>query len=71
VLAVIKYRVTKQAEAGAYKIPGGYVVPFLSVMAILWFLSNLPHNELTAMLIFLALLSVIYLITNLLRKKSA
>ena len=71
VLAVIKYRITKQDEAGAYKIPGGYVVPFLSVMAILWFLSNLPPNELTGMLIFLALLSVIYLITNLLRKKGA
>ena len=71
VLAVIKYRVTKKDEAGAYKIPGGYVVPFLSVMAILWFLSNLPQNELTGMLIFLALLSAIYLITNLVRKKGA
>ncbi len=71
VLAVIKYRITKQDETGAYKIPGGYAVPVFSMAAILWFLSNLPANELTAMMIFLVLLSVIYLITNLLRKKSA
>ena len=71
VLAVIKYRVAKPEEAGTYKIPGGYVVPVLSTAAIVWFLSNLPPNELTGMLIFLALLSVIYVITNLMRKKSA
>ncbi len=71
VLAVIKYRVTKQDEAGGFKIPGGYAIPVFSTAAILWFLSNLPANELTAMLIFLVLLSLIYLVTNFLRKKSA
>lgn len=71
VLAVIKYRVTKHEEEGAYKVPGGYIIPVLSVMVILWFLSHLPLNELTAMLIFLAMLSVIYLITSLARKKNA
>ena len=71
VLAVIKYRVTKQDEAGGFKIPGGYAIPVFSTAAILWFLSNLPANELTAMLIFLVLLSLIYLVTNFLRKKRA
>ena len=71
VLAVIKYRVTKQDEAGGFKIPGGYAIPVFSTAAILWFLSNLPANELTAMLIFLVLLSLIYLVTNFLRKKVA
>ena len=69
VLAVIKYRLTKQHEEGAFRIPGGYLVPVLSVTAILWFLSNLPSNELTAMLSFLGFLSVVFFITNFLRNR--
>ena len=64
ILAVIKYRIAKQDMAGAYKMPGGYFIPATSVLAILWFLSHLPPNELSAMLIFLALLSVVYLTMN-------
>lgn len=71
ILAVIKYRIAKQDEAGAYKMPGGYVIPTLSAIAVLWFLSNLPSNELRAMLIFLALLSVLYVTMNLWRRKHA
>ena len=64
ILAVIKYRMAKQDITGTYKMPGGYSIPGASVLAILWFLSHLPRNELTAMLIFLALLSVVYLTMN-------
>ena len=71
ILAVIKYRITKQDKAGAYKMPGGYVIPAASAMAVVWFLSNLPSNELGAMVIFLALLSVIYLTMNFWRRKHA
>lgn len=61
ILAVIKYRIAKQEVAGSYRVPGGYLVPILSALAVVWFLSNLPPNELRAMLIFLALLSLLYL----------
>ena len=71
ILAVIKYRIAKQDEAGAYKMPGGYFIPALSAIAVLWFLSNLPSNELRAMLIFLALLSVLYVTMNFWRRKHA
>jgi len=71
ILAVIKYRIAKQDKAGAYKMPGGYFIPIASAIAILWFLSNLPSNELSAMLIFLAVLSVLYLTMNFWRKKHA
>ncbi len=71
ILAVIKYRIAKQDEAGAYKMPGGYVIPTLSAIAVLWFLSNLPSNELRAMLFFLALLSVLYVAMNFWRRKHA
>jgi amino acid transporter len=60
VLSVIKFRFTGGIEEGSYKIPGGYFVPGLSVVVILWLLSNLPIRELGAMLIFLSILTSIY-----------
>ena len=45
---------------GVYRIPGGYLVPVLSTVAVLWFLSSLPREELRAMTIFLAVLTVVY-----------
>ena len=69
ILAVIKYRIAKPDIAGAYKMPGGYLIPAASALAIVWFLSHLPPNELSAMLIFLALLSVVYLTMNFWRRK--
>jgi basic amino acid/polyamine antiporter, APA family len=69
ILAVIKYRMVKQDEAGAYKMPGGYFIPGASALAVLWFLSNLPTNEIRAMLIFLALLSVLYWTIHFTRRK--
>ena len=67
----VKYRIAKQDEAGAYEMPGGYFIPTLSAIAVLWFLSNLPSNELRAMLIFLAFLSVLYVTMNFWRRKHA
>jgi amino acid transporter len=71
ILAVVKYRVRQEDEAGAYKMPGGYLIPVASAVAVLWFLSNLPGRELRAMLVFLAVLSVIYWSLKLRRKKLA
>jgi basic amino acid/polyamine antiporter, APA family len=71
VLSAIKFRITGRAEDGSYKIPGGYIIPCFSALAILWLLSNLPPAELVAMLIFMALLTIIYLITKLFRFKAS
>jgi basic amino acid/polyamine antiporter, APA family len=71
ILAVIKYRMVRQDEAGVYKMPGGYLIPGASALAVLWFLSNLPTNEIRAMLIFLALLSVLYWTIHFTRRKHA
>jgi APA family basic amino acid/polyamine antiporter len=68
VLSVIKFRITRPSEPGSYKIPGGYLIPGLSALVIIWLLTNLPLKELGAMLIFLAVLAVIYFILKLLRK---
>ena len=67
VLAVIKFRIAGRKEKGSYKIPGGYLIPGLSACVIIWLLSNLPLTELVAMLIFISLLTVIYLIMKFLR----
>ncbi|MEO6453831.1 MAG: amino acid permease, partial [Ginsengibacter sp.] len=67
--AVIKLRITNKHIAGSFNIPGGYTVPVLSIVAILWFLSNLSGKEMLGMLIFLSLLSIIYLIIHFGKKK--
>jgi amino acid transporter len=68
VLSVIKFRITKRTEEGSYEIPGGYFVPGLSAIVIIWVLSNLPLKELGAMVIFISLLTLIYFILKLLKK---
>jgi basic amino acid/polyamine antiporter, APA family len=60
VLSAIKFRISNLTVEGSYKIPGGYFVPILSAIVIIWLLSNLPLKELGAMLIFIGLLTVIY-----------
>jgi len=59
-LAVIKLR--KKAPSGleAFRIPGGYTIPVLASLIIIWFLSNLTGQERNSLLILLAVLTVIY-----------
>jgi amino acid transporter len=67
VLSVIKFRIRNRADKDSYRIPGGYFVPGLSGIVILWLLSNLPLKELGAMLIFLILLTIIYFLLKFFR----
>ena len=67
VLSAIRFRIAGRDDEGSYKIPGGYFIPGLSAIVILWLLSNLPLKELGAMVIFLLFLSVIYFILKLFR----
>ena len=69
VLSVIKFRIIKRVDEGSYNIPGGYIIPGLSFIVIIWVLSNLPLRELGAMAIFISLLTMIYFIIKLFRKK--
>jgi len=70
VLAVIKFRITKsENKQGAYRIPGGYIVPVVSALAIIWVLSNLPVNEIKEMLIFIAILTAVFLLFKVFSKK--
>ncbi len=61
-IAVIKLRMNKHFETDlkTFKIPGGYIIPILSSIAILWFLSNLSLNKMIAVGISIVVLSIIY-----------
>ena len=47
-----------------FRIPGGYIVPVLSIIVILWFLSNLSQNKLMGLGIYIMVLTIIYFIIN-------
>lgn len=71
ILAVIKYRMIGADQPDAYEIPGGYLVPVASALAVVWFLSSLSANELGGMCIFLVALTAVYLLMNLRRRTTA
>ncbi|WP_181422825.1 hypothetical protein [Arenibacter sp. ARW7G5Y1] len=48
----------------SFRIPGGYIVPILAILVILFFLSNLALNELIAIGTFIGVLSIIYYLIN-------
>jgi APA family basic amino acid/polyamine antiporter len=68
-LAFIKLRLNKTLYAGSFKVWGGYTVPIISILIILWVLSKLASNELIGIVSFTAIISLIYLVMYLLRRK--
>lgn len=68
-LAVIKLRLQKVGDSSTFKIPGGFIIPILSVITILWFLSNLTLEEMKGITIFIAILSALYLLIYITNKR--
>lgn len=66
ILSAVRFRILRRTEKGSYNMPGGYLIPVLSALVIIWLLTNLPVRELLAMLIFLSILTVIYFALKLL-----
>jgi APA family basic amino acid/polyamine antiporter len=62
VLALIRFRIQKGSKKPAYKVPGGFVIPIISIITIIWVLSNLPGRELLAMAVLIMILTGIYLV---------
>lgn len=61
ILAALKLRKVKQdATDKTFKVPGGMVIHFMAIAAILWLLSNLSKWEIFSIGIFLAGVCVIY-----------
>jgi APA family basic amino acid/polyamine antiporter len=61
VFAMIRFRINKTNEKLFYKVPGGYLIPVISIITIIWVLSNLPLKELGAMVVFILIITVFYL----------
>jgi amino acid transporter len=68
-LAVMKLRTREKKSDSSFKIPGGLFVPLLSIVVIVWFLTNLRINEMISMLIFICVLTIIYYFINFFKAK--
>jgi len=68
-LAMIKLRLDKKAEPDTFKVWGGYTVPVISILIILWVLSKLTTNEIVGIVSFVGILSIIYMSMKFLQKK--
>lgn len=65
-IATIKLRNDPRykGDKNAFKIPGSYTVPILSIISILWFLSNMTLDEVKSIFYFTLLLTFVYLLIN-------
>lgn len=69
VLATIKFRYTKNTDrSGTFRIPGGLTVPIAALIALGWFFFQLNSKEIIGIVIFIGILSVIYVL-RILQKK--
>ncbi|WP_242157750.1 APC family permease [Aestuariivivens sediminis] len=59
-LSVIRLRYKLKPNPSEFKIPGGLLIPILSIGIILYFLSNLSRNEMIGTAIFIGVLSIIF-----------
>jgi basic amino acid/polyamine antiporter, APA family len=65
VLAVIKSKLQKETvQTTSFTLYGGLTIPILALVVLIWFLGQLKFNEIKAMGVFLAILSLIYLVFN-------
>jgi len=69
VLALIRFKKTGKIVKGSFNVPGGYVIPALSSVFILWFLSNLGFDEQIGIAIYIVGLNLIYFLIRFYQKK--
>lgn len=70
-VAVIKLRIKEgsKSSSDSFRIPGGYAVPIMAILVILFFLSNLSLTELVGITTFIVLLTLTYYIVKAMNKK--
>ncbi len=59
-LSVIKLRMKKELNTSGFTIWGGYIVPIIAILIIVWFLTNLTREEMIGMAVFIVVLSILY-----------
>ena len=63
VLALIKLRMRREEGAEkSFKVPGGLVIPVVAIAAILYVLSNLSKQEIISIVVFVAVICIMYLV---------
>lgn len=67
ILATLKLR-SRYVE-NSFKIPGGMLVPILALATTSWFLSNLKWAEVAGTMIFIGIISLMYLAMQEVKKK--
>jgi amino acid transporter len=71
VLSTIKLRLRKDpSPPGTFKIPGGPIIPSITLILILWFLSRLTRNEAIGIALMILILTLIYLIMKSIKMKT-
>lgn len=69
VLAVIKFRLSDEKKhPSSFKLPGGIIIPSVTFLVLAWFLSHSTAEEIRAMVVFVAVSSVIYLLKKKMKK---
>jgi amino acid transporter len=71
VCSVIKLRMQKKSIEPGFRLPGGFTIPVLALIALCWFLFQLKKIELTGIAIFIAVISIIYFVKNRYKKIAA
>lgn len=71
ILATIKLRRKKQdADEKTFSMPGGLIVPFIGIAAIIWLLTSLSKWEILSTIIFIAAVCIIYFVMKILKNKN-
>jgi amino acid transporter len=72
ILAMLKLRSRNDpGDEKTFKVPGGFVIPFIAIAAIIWLLVNLKRVEQESTLAFIAIVCVIYWGMKLVQKNTA
>ena len=71
IVATLKLRSVKQeVSEKTFKVPGGYIIPLISIAAIIWLLSSLSKWEVLSTIIFIAAIYIMYIVMQRLQSKS-
>ena len=63
ILATIKLRNKPQnTSEKSFKVPGGLVIPFIGIPAIVWLLTSLNKVEILSTIIFIVIVCIIYFV---------
>jgi amino acid transporter len=69
-LAVLQLRRSKSSTGiGVFRIPGGPVVPILSMFVVLWLLSSMTRQEAIGLIVLIFVAAILYVMMRLLKKR--